>query len=94
MVNIINEFEDPKEEFIRFIRAIEYKFDIDDKNNFEDEILKLIREATKENISLDVDEFENSFFEKIRQYSSLSLDDNVNKIKEEFEVIKEESNGT
>lgn len=94
MITISTDFEDAKEEFIRFIRAIEFKFDIKDKDDFENELLKLIREGSNEKIGIDVDEFENSFFEVIRKHSSLSLEDNIKKIKEELEIIKEESNGT
>lgn len=86
-------FENTQEEFIRFIRAIEAKFDIRNKEVFEDDILKLIRENIKENVGTDIDKFENTFFEIIRKHSSLDLSKNIEGVKKEMEFFKDVENG-
>lgn len=75
-----------KKEFINFILALEDKFEIKDEDNFENEMLKLIKEATNNKAALDIDNFENSFFEIIERYSSFELSDNI---KKEVEMFRE-----
>ena len=90
----INKDFDSTEEFIRFVRIIENKFAIEDKNSFEDELLKLIRESSKENVGIDVDEIENSFFDIIFRYSTIDLTENTRNIKNEISAIEEDLYGS
>lgn len=88
---IRTDFEDSKEEFIKFITAIEYKFEIKKKDEFEDEILKLIREGVDvyNKSAIDIDAFENSFFDIIYKYSTIDFEENIDRIQSELERLKE-----
>jgi hypothetical protein len=91
-MNISKDF-DSKEEFLRFIRIVEKKFGIENKELFEDELLKLIVESSKENVGIDVDEIENSLFDIIFRYATVDLKENTKNIKNEINSIEEEFYG-
>jgi hypothetical protein len=89
----INKDFDSKEEFVRFVRIVESKFAIEDKKRFEDELLKLIKESGLENVGMDIDEIENSFFDIIFRYSTIDLKENTKNVKNELSKIEEEFYG-
>lgn len=89
----INKDFDSKEEFIRFVRVIEDKFKIKEMESFEEELLKLIKESGLENVGMDIDEIENSFFNIIFRYATVDLKENTKNIKNELGKIEEELYG-
>jgi hypothetical protein len=87
-------YNNPKEDFYEFIKAIEKKFQINEKKSFEKKFLKLVEKGTTSKTPLEINEFENSFFNIIKEFSSLSLKDNISYMEKEIISVKGNRDGT